>query len=213
MHYPRTGLEISIKHLQDFFSSWVCQDGHCYITHCDDKTFNVAMNFPYSDQIILRQITTLIKDKAIIPGEFSGLQFELRFYHACVNNSNVDFKIVLANNSVLTLAMEVCISDDIKGNLTEGVLYKLYPYHPAVDYVGVLRVQGNREIVYLTFFQLSISTYLNHNLSKVWHLLQKYDKYKDLKNATVLEYYKSLQLTYCTSMFHLHTIIFKDSHN
>lgn len=171
------------------------------------------MNFPYSDQIILRQITTLIKDKAIIPGEFSGLQFELRFYHACVNNSNVDFKIVLANNSVLTLAMEVCISDDIKGNLTEGVLYKLYPYHPAVDYVGVLRVQGNREIVYLTFFQLSISTYLNHNLSKVWHLLQKYDKYKDLKNATVLEYYKSLQLTYCTSMFHLHTIIFKDSHN
>jgi len=100
--------------------------------------------FLNSDQTILKEIITLIKDKAIIPGEFSGFQFELRFYHACVNNSDVEFKIVLASNSVLTLTMEVCISNDIKGNLTEGVLY---PCHPAIDYVGVLRVQGSTELV------------------------------------------------------------------
>jgi len=139
------------------------------------------LNFPNSDQIILKQIITLIKGEDIIPGEFSGLQFDLKFYHACVN-SNVQFKIVLANNSVLTLAMEVCISDDIKGNLTEGVLYKLYPCHPAIDYVGVLRVQGNTELVYLTFFQLSIGTYLSHK-GKVWHLLQKCERYKEFQNT------------------------------
>ena len=59
---------------------------------------------------------------------------------------------MLASNSVLTLTMEVCITDDIKGNLIEGVLYKLYPCHTAIDYVGVLRVQGNTKLVYLTSF-------------------------------------------------------------
>ena len=82
------------------------------------------------------------KSWEVIDGEASGLQFESRFHSACMlatsTSAKIKFAIVLSNNTAITLTAELCSSDHISGKLTTGVTYKLYPFHPAVDYVGEL---------------------------------------------------------------------------
>lgn len=62
---------------------------------------------------------------------------------------------MLSNNNAISLTAKLCRSDPIK-ELTTGVLYKLYAYHPAVDYVGVLEEDGTKE-KYFLFLQLSVT--------------------------------------------------------
>ena len=192
MYYARTGIEINTEKFTEFLESWLYEDGHCYVTYSNDKVFNIALNFPGSDQLILKQIKrhlqSVLNSPTVIASEASGLQFESRFHSAClVASSKIKFPIVLESNTVITLTAHLCSSDDISGRLTTNVIYKLYSYHPAVDYVGEVICESIQQ----KYLQLSVSTYLKHR-SKVWHLLKKYEHYEEFKEVMVLNYYKSL---------------------
>ena len=91
---------------------------------------------------------------------------------------------MLESNKAAAIKITFSTTADID-KLNNGVLIKFYPSHPAVDFVGELQV-GND--IYLNFFQLSVSSYLKHH-SKVWHLLEKHDNFKNFKT---LDYYKLL---------------------
>ena len=192
LYYARTGLEVKICYLMDFRSSWVCEEGHCYIVQMEKENFVIAMNFPNADKIISSKISQMLSaidnkdDTDLDTGGFLGYQFERKFYHACLETQQ--FPIMLESNKTVTIKMEFCTTANIEDKLNNGVLYKLYSSHPAVDFVGELQVEND---TYLTFFQLSVSSYLNHQ-SKVWHLLEKYDNFENFKNQSVLDYYKSL---------------------
>ena len=192
LYYARTGLEVKICYLMDFRSSWVCEEGHCYIVQMEEENFVIAMNFPNADKIISSKISQMLSaihnkdDTDLDTGGFLGYQFERKFYHACLETQQ--FPIMLESNKTVTIKMEFCTTANIEDKLNNGVLYKLYSSHPAVGFVGELQVEND---TYLTFFQLSVSSYLNHQ-SKVWHLLKKYDNFENFKNQSVLDYYKSL---------------------
>ena len=111
---------------------------------------------------IKRHLQSVLNSPTVIASEASGLQFESRFHSACLvasSNSKIKFPIVLESNTVITLTAHLCSSDDISGRLTTNVIYKLYSYHPAVDYVGEVICESTQQ-KYLLFLQLSVSTYI-----------------------------------------------------
>lgn len=99
---------------------------------------------------------------------------------------------MLDSNQAVMLKMEFCSTEHINHKLNIGVLYKLYSSHPAVDFVEELEVKNGKS--YLTFFQLLVSSYVQHQ-NKVWHLQEKYDKFVEFKEQSVLNYYKSMSNT------------------
>ena len=167
-----------ICYLTDFQSSWVFEEGHCYIVEVKEENFVIAVNFPNADTIISSKISKMLSDRDdtdLDTSGFLGYQFERKFYSACLETRQ--FTIMLESNKAVTIKMEFCTTGDIEDKLNNGVLYKLYSSHPAVDFVGELQVEND---TYLTFFQLSVSSYLKHQ-SKVWHLLKKYDNFENFK--------------------------------
>ena len=191
LYYARTGLGVNICYLKDFKSSWVCEEGHCYIVHTKEETFVIGMTFPNADIIISSKISTMLSNKSnkddidLDVGGFLGYQFEMKIHSAILETRQ--FPIMIDDKSAMVNVV-YCTTENIEDKLINGILYKLYPSHPAVDFVGELQVGDG---TYLTFFQLSVSSYLNHQ-GKVWHLLGTYDKYKEFRNESVLDYYKSL---------------------
>ena len=97
-------------------------------------TFNIVLNFPNADKIILSKVNQLIDSytsdvSSIIP-QVLGYQFEVWFLKACNKCKHIK---ICTRAQIVTLHMELCT--EIENYCTElscGILYKLYNSHPAL---------------------------------------------------------------------------------
>jgi len=206
LYYARTGLGINIHYLKDFKSSWVFEEGHCYIVQTKEETFVIGMNFPNTDMIISSEISTMLSnesnkdDTALDISGFLGYQFERKIHFAFLETQQ--FPIMLDKSTMMNVVF--CTTANIEDKLINGILYKLYPSHPAVDFVGELQVGGG---TYLTFFKLSVSSYLNHQ-SKVWHLLTSI-KRLGMNQYWIITNHCLMPLKYYLCIFHLKNQVYR----
>ena len=176
--------------MHKFNVSWVCQDGHCYVSSEGQGEFTIRLNFPNSDELISKKIESLVKDINMDDAAAAsqlGCHFELQIY--CAFSCTEKLMIAYSEPAEsVTLTVNLCSAKPFS-TLVEGVLYKLDHQHPAIDFVGLLK--GNNQALYLLMVQASVSLYVYHK-AKLFHLDKQYDKYDEFKSTTVLDYYKSL---------------------
>ena len=94
------------------------------------------MNFPNADTIISSTISTLLSnhnnkdDASLDVGGFLGYQFEKKIH--CAFTETKQFPIMLDKASVV-VNVSFCSTASVEATLDNGVVYKLYSSHPAVD--------------------------------------------------------------------------------
>ena len=200
LYYAKTNHNLLKSEYQSFLESWVYQEGHCYITSFGTDNFNIALNFPRSDEMISQQIARVVRMKS--PLDFHcndatllGCQLEFEFTTACQQSPKF---AITHGGRTSTFTISACLNiENMSEALNMGVLYKLYASHPAIDFVGQFETDNS---VYLLMIQVSLSTYVNHK-SKVCHLTHTYQNYKEFVKMTVLQYYKSIANTNAIVLF------------
>ena len=192
LYHAKNGIPLKFKELCQFELSWVCQDGHCYVSEYDEENqqFMIALNFPNSDQIISKKIEALVEcmnmEEALSASQL-GCHFELELYRAFSRTGNLVIAFGEPEESLM-LKINFCC-DDPFSTLLVGCLNKLYHQHPAIDFVGLLRDENEK--LYLLMMQVSISSYADHQ-AKLFHLNKTYNRYDEFKTTKVLDYYKNM---------------------
>ena len=170
----------------EFDSSWIAKNQVCYL---EDKT--MKLNFPRLPQILQADIQALVQNNSIdispYPQVRGYMAEDLFFEYArdgeiVVHSSSACIKFRV--NQVQQMHQNV-------GNLTENVLYRLNMYHPVIDAVGLLSPEGGT--FSLVYFQVSISSYDDHNMKITDLFVDKHQnsKYPELTKdcKTLHDYY------------------------
>ena len=136
----------------------------------------MKLNFPRLPQILQADIQALVQNNSIdispYPQVRGYMAEDLFFEYAregeiVVHSSSACIKF--RANQVQKMHQNV-------GNLTENILYRLKMYHPVIDAVGLLSPDG--VMFSLVYFQVSISSYDDHNM-KITDLFK--DKHQNNK--------------------------------
>ena len=173
-----------INELPKFSTSWAAQHHIlCYQKSVDGKKFVVLTALPCFNMLLTEIISKLSESQSIpdVP-LVHGFFYEDQFFSMVTSPTSI---AVHSETKAMTVEISCVSTEEIKEDMSLGVLYHLRYTYPIIDGIGYLKVNETPSII---FVQISLSEYKHH--STKLKDLSEYQAPED-KSKTILQYYRS----------------------
>ena len=188
--------QFTSKQLEDYEDTWLCMN-HLLIDVDDKKK---KFNFPGLGKLLVSLMRKFLPEVPNVQqlaltnhsvGGFVCKQQFISYIHQCQT-------LLIVVKSLQNSKEPICLNLSFTGSLCfegddfmKGILYELYAFHPAIDFVGYLKSDSCDVLVCL---QISLSSYAKHSakLSDVIrHSPRKYLREGEEPSVSLLQFYSS----------------------
>ena len=184
--------DMPIDDVDEFNRSWVGQQKVCYVTQDNEKQTIVRLNFPTLPMYLKNDVHNMVKNRKLDVTRFKQVQgfiMEQAFYQYFEEPKT--FAVSNAESDCITFTVNEVREGEVK--MIKNVLYRLRPYHPAIDFVGILTDKLDNTM--LVLIQISKSSYYHHR-SKIADIMANRNGRKGYTELTddcpsILAFYQS----------------------
>ena len=165
----------------------------------------MEFNFPGLGKALVDTLRNLlpempsVQDLAVTNHSVGGFVCEKLFIKYI--NTDAHLQVIInslqgqaAKNMIVNLSIDAILT--FEGKLLKGVLYELYSFHPAIDFVGyILSCSQSNSVEFLICMQISLSRYIKHD-AKLSNIIRAAPKKCFLSsdeptNMNMLQFYSS----------------------